>query len=139
MIALVLSQVQPNYHELGLWIACLAVVLNLGLSITRMYMQVTGKPERRDVSFTKEAASRADLERHIQDNRAAHALIYQKIDGVHSEFQGKLDDSMEKVHEKINGVAREVSSVMASVELQTQQLARIDTKLDGIAHRAGRH
>ena len=42
------------------------------------------------------------------------------------------------LHEKVNGVAREVSELAAAAELQNQRLAQMDAKLDRMIERQSR-
>ena len=43
--------------------------------------------------------------------------------------ENSIKDETSAVHEKINNVAREVSSLTGKTELQNQQLARIETSI----------
>ncbi len=63
-----------------------------------------------------------------------HGTLEKQIDELRRERRADTSE----LHEKINQVAREVSALIKSTELQNQQLARMDVKLDRLSERRGR-
>ncbi len=49
--------------------------------------------------------------------------------------ESSIREETSNVHEKINNVAREVSTLTGKTDLQTQQLARIETSVSQLAQR----
>jgi len=108
-----------------------------------------GPTEKREVTISLTAVERPVFEEHVRDNRREHENLFAKVGGVERGTMAKLDKSfnelraeraldMNTIHTKTNEIGREVSGLKASNELQNQQLARMDAKIDRILERAGR-
>lgn len=95
------------------------------------------------MAMEKEFATKQEFERHVQKNDQEHKEMDSKIGGVQETAAAKLEDQIElmraetkndvtALHEKVNGAREQISEVRAQNTLQSQQLSRLDTKLDRI-------
>lgn len=126
-----------NALELGVWVLCFAVVINVLLSATRLWMLWGNKPEKRHVRI--ETSVKTDLEKHIQFNREEHESLFRKIGGVERGLRAEMKSDTEKLHEKVNAVGRDVSGLKTGQEIQTAHLSRVDSKLDRLLERSSNH
>lgn len=128
-----------NALELGVWILCFAVVINVLLSATRLWMLWMNKPEKRHIRIETSAALKTDFEKHIQANREEHENLFRKINGVERGLRAEMKSDTEKLHEKVNTVGRDVSGLKAGQDIQTAHLSRVDSKLDRLLERSSSH
>jgi hypothetical protein len=107
------------------WLGCLAFVVMLVNGILKLVDRTKVRPEP---SMTY--ATKADMDKHAQENRKEHENLFAKIGGVERGLRDDVKTDLSQVHEKINAVAREVSSLTTATDLQTAQLVRIEGNQD---------
>ena len=112
--------------QTGLWIGGLMsflTMLVLVLQVVAFFRQRTEKreisPSPLDVRAVHEYVTKPELV-------ATAGELGRRIDRVESDRRTDVGE----LHEKVNGVAREVSGLTASVELTNARLVQMDGKLD---------
>ena len=144
---------------IGAWLACLFFVVALFNQLARAKQNFQGVPTASDVQqeIVKHFTPRADFQQHAERNQKEHDNLFSKVGGVERGLAGRvetMDDewhrlietkfsamialdhtSRQQLHERINGLDRQVAGMKSSVELQTQHLARMDTKIDRLMER----
>ena len=139
-----------NYGAIG-WVVvivfCLVGGLRQMIGLWRDFQK--GPIEKREITLSLTAVERPVFEEHVRDNKREHENLFAKVGGVERGTMAKLDKSfnelraeraldMNTIHSKTNEIGREVSGLKASNELQNQQLARMDAKIDRILERSTR-
>ena len=88
--------------------------------------------QRSDVRIITDPVSREHCEQvHLASNARVKALEHQVAD-----FKTERHSDIGELHAKINAVDRRLAGIETATELQNQQLARMDTKLDRMNERA---
>jgi hypothetical protein len=117
--------------ELAAWTACLAFLLMLFNQLVKAKQALLG--EKRQTLVSPQPLEIKEVSGYVTegDYRNRLALLEKQIDEI------RLDRKTDvgALHEKFNGVAREVAELGAAVELQNQRLAQIDAKLDRMIER----
>jgi len=80
-------------------------------------------------------AAREVFEKHVAENREDHDKIFTKIGGVERGAAATIEQRVEVVRRDLVEVGKQVSGLDSKTELQNQQLARIDSKLDRLAEK----
>ncbi|MEN6533045.1 MAG: hypothetical protein ABFD89_05240 [Bryobacteraceae bacterium] len=127
------------------WLACLAIVLVIGLLIVKVAREIRGKPAAGDVQA--EAAEKFVTKKHCdkqQDlERMAHQELFSKIGGVERGAAAALQLEVRSLRDerradavvlqgKLSDFERQIGGLIKASELQTVQLNRMDQKLDNI-------
>jgi hypothetical protein len=125
-----LAQLLPP-SELAAWTACLAFLLMLFNQLVKAKQALLG--EKRQTALSPQPLEVKAVPGYVTegDYHNRLALLEKQIDELRTDR--KCD--VAALHEKFNGVAREVSELGAAVELQNQRLAQIDAKLDRVIER----
>ncbi len=108
------------------WLACLAFFAMLLNHLARLGKLFTGREDEvrvRPWPLQVKGVPEVVLEKDCKERHGALAGRVEKL------WTAREADS-NALHEKINGVALEVSGLKAAMELLTQRLAGIDAKLD---------
>jgi len=92
-------------------------------------------PQPLIIAMEKEFATKREFERHVSDNRADHEGIFKKIGGVERGAASNLETRVETLRKDLMTVGNQVSSLQSATQMQNQQLARMDSKLDRLAER----
>ena len=132
---------QPTGLQLLIWLACAGAVLG-GLAFTVVLFNGLAKA-RQTISGKRDAM---DLHPQPLEVRPAHAFVTEPVfQSATGTLQRQIDalsaerkQDVSELHEKVNGVAREVSGLTTGMELQNQRLASIDGKLDRMIERAAK-
>jgi hypothetical protein len=128
----------PTGNELLIWCGCAAFVMMFANQAFGLKAKLFGEkkateitPQPLDVRMISDFVRQQECrERHNESVRAA-AITEKTIEALR--LERKAD--MRELHVEVNAVAGDVSGLMASSELQGQQLARMDAKLDRIVER----
>jgi hypothetical protein len=128
-------------------IAGLFVAVNKAFEFFR---NVTGKgserlvtPQPLEVTATKQFVTKEEHDRHVAQDQQEHSNLYSKVGGVERGARSAIDQAarelrteakadMNAVHEKINKVDREVGAIAQGMEMQNQQLARIEMNMSNV-------
>lgn len=123
------------------------VVLTIGVLVAigaNIIVLLRGnRAQKREVSFEFTPASKAEHDQHVADTANNFAAVREELkedrrrNEVHASERSKtifkeLKDNRERLEDQISAVDKKVAGLEASSEIQTQQLARLDTKLDRI-------
>lgn len=87
------------------------------------------KPEETWIS--KEA-----FDAHVAEFRRTSENIFSKIGGVERGFRSELDEKIGDVHDKVNGMAVDLSAVKREAEIHTQQLNIMSSDIKQILSRS---
>ncbi len=117
--------------EVAAWAACLAFAVMLFNQMAKAKRTVFGEKDQTVVSPQPIEVKEVSGFVTEGDYRNRLALVEKQIDELR--VDRKADASA--LHEKVNGVAREVSELAAATELQHQRLAQMDAKLDRMIER----
>jgi len=123
--------------SLGAWLACLFFLVALYNQFARARQNFQGLPTAGDVQqdIVKHFTPRAEFDKHADDNKRIHEHIYATMSAKERTLRDEAKKETGELHEKINEVAVEVAGTKSAVELQTQQLARVDSKIDRLIER----
>jgi hypothetical protein len=99
------------------------------------------------VAMEKEFASRHELERHIEENKKEHQQFDVRLGGVDRKgkqhldekvtaIELKRDESHRRIHSEVNDLRVKVGQLETETKNQTQQLNRMDQKLDALMQRS---
>lgn len=92
-------------------------------------------PQPLIVAMQKEFASKHEFDAHVARNDEDHKGIFSKIGGVERGAASSLEQKVEVVRKDLIHVGNQVAGLKAQTDLQNQQLARMDAKLDRIAEK----
>jgi hypothetical protein len=120
--------------EMAAWAACLAFAVMLFNQMARAKRTLFGEREQTVVAPQPLEVKEVSGFVTEGDYRNRLALVEKQLDEVR--VDRKADATA--LHEKVNGVAREVSELAAATELQNQRLAQMDAKLDRMIERQSR-
>jgi hypothetical protein len=117
--------------ELAAWLACLAFVVMVFNQLARAKQNLLG--EKRPTQILPQPLEIKEISSFVSeaDYRNRLAILEKQLDELRSDRKADAAG----LHEKVNGVAREVSELAACVQLQNQRLAQIDAKLDRVVER----
>jgi len=117
--------------EIAAWLACATFTTMLFNQLAQARANLLEKKSRNEISpdplnvrpISDAVTERVCLGRHVG--------LEKQMDEMRSDRKAEVTI----LHEKVNGVAREVSELAAATGLQTQRLAQIDAKLDRVIER----
>lgn len=122
------------------WLACLAIVLVIGLLIVKVAREVRGRPMAGEVrsEALERYTQKAEFAEHVEWNRREHENLYSKIGGVERGSIARMDDiskewrqfveagmrdlvasnntGREKLHDRINQILREVGEIRGELK-----------------------
>lgn len=111
-----------------------AVVISVVALNRKTEMQLS--PQPLIVAMEKEFTTKREFELHVNHVQSEHDKIFSKIGGVERGAAASLENKIEVVRKDLIHVGNQVSSLKAQTDLQNQQLARMDAKLDRIAEKS---
>jgi hypothetical protein len=120
--------------EMAAWVACLAFAVMLFNQMARAKRTLFREKEQTVVSPQPLEVKEVSGFVTEGDYRNRLALVEKQLDELR--VDRKADATA--LHEKVNGVAREVSELAAATGLQNQRLAQMDAKLDRMIERQSR-
>ena len=120
--------------EMAAWVACLAFAVMLFNQMARAKRTLFAEKQQTVVSPQPLEVKEVSGFVTEGDYRNRLALVEKQLDELR--VDRKADATA--LHEKVNGVAREVSELAAATELQNQRLAQMDAKLDRMIERQSR-
>jgi hypothetical protein len=128
-----LAQFDSVPASIAAWLACLAFVLLLFNEAAKARKTIFGADKAEPRTIAPQPLDVREVSGYVRekDCQKRHDALDQQIvcqAAAHRSDIGQL-------HEKINGVAREVSELTTAVEIQGQRLAAIDAKLDRVIER----
>jgi len=117
--------------DIAAWAACLAFTVMLFNQMARARRTLFGEKEQTVVS--PQPIEVKEVSGFVTEGqcRNRHGPVEKQLDELRLDRKANAT----ALHEKINGVAREVSELRAATELQHQHLAQIDAKLDRMIER----
>jgi len=128
----------PTPVELAAWIGCLFFLVAGWNQVERFFDRRTQRGAAREIQPQPLAVARVDAAVSETLCRTRHKEISAELVRIDQEVAGLKHDRRAEVAElqqKINKVDREVGELRASIELNNQQLMRIDAKLDRVIER----
>ena len=135
---LFLSQISPSAFEITAWIGCLFFLVAGWNQVESFLDRRARRGAAREIQPQPLAVAKFDqpvTESLCQTRRqeAAHELLRldQEIGGLRRERRADVGE----LQQKINKVDREVGELRACLDLNNQQLMRIDAKLDRVIER----
>lgn len=123
--------------SIGAWLACLFFLVALFNQLARARQNFQGVPTASDVQqeITKHFTPRNEFDRHTDENRRSHEHIYATVSAKERSLREESRQGAGVLHEKINEVAIEIAGTKSAVVMQTQQIARVDAKIDRLIER----
>lgn len=121
----------PTATELAAWIASAAFLVVLGNGLFTMWRNLNGSKRGVEVSpqpLSVTAVSGMASETTCRDR-------YDRLQSQIEELKQDRKTDVNDLHEKVNGVAREVSEMSAAQALTNQRLVQIDAKIDRVIER----
>ena len=95
------------------------------------------EPQPLEVREAPDLVPRAEFHREMEALRTEVTTAKDTITQIEQELRRELKEDVTQLHEKLNGIGREVSALTAANTLQNTTLAQVIAKLDRIAE-AGR-
>ncbi len=128
----------PSAVEVAAWLGCLFFLVAGWNQVERFFDRRTQRGAAREIQPQPLAVAKFDQpvpetlcrSRHSEVNTELLRLE-QEMDTLRQERRADVGD----LQQKINKVDREVGELRASIELNHQQLVRIDAKLDRVIER----
>jgi hypothetical protein len=117
--------------DIAAWAACLAFTVMLFNQMARARRTLFGEKEQTVVSPQPIEVKEVSGFVTEDECHSRHGPVDKQLD----ELRADRKANAAALHEKINGVAREVSELKAATELQHQRLAQMDAKLDRMIER----
>ena len=131
------------------WLACLAMVLVIGLMIVKVVKEIRGKPSASEVQGDAERRfmSKKECEKLHDQVKQTTDHLFSKIGGVERgaaaalgievrELRQERKHDAEILQNNMKSLAEDVGGLKKANDLQTIQLNRMDTKLDSLMKRA---
>lgn len=122
------------------WLACLAMVMVVGMMIAKVTKEIRGKPVASEVAAetAERFTPKTDFKEHVEWNRREHENLFSKIGGVERGTMVRMDaissewrqfaeerigeivqsnnQGREKLHERINLILREVGEIRGELK-----------------------
>ena len=117
--------------EIAAWLACATFSIMLFNQLAQARAHLLEKKGRQEISpdpLNVRPVSEAVTERACLGR---HAGLEKQMDEMRADRKAEVC----ALHDKVNGVAREVSELAAAATLHNQRLAQIDAKLDRMIER----
>jgi hypothetical protein len=127
---IMMAQLLPP-AEIAAWLACATFTTMLFNQLAQARANLLDKKRRNEISpdpLNVRPVSDAVTERVCLGR---HTALEKQMDELRADRKAEAG----ALHEKVNGVAREVSELAAAATLQNQRLAQIDAKLDRVIER----
>jgi hypothetical protein len=133
-----LSSPTPTALEVAAWIGCLFFLVAGWNQVERFFDRRASRGQAREIQPQPLAVTKFDQPVPESLCRSRHREVSAEIARCEQELAGLRHERRSDVNElqqKINKVDREVGELRASIELNNQQLTRIDAKLDRVIER----
>lgn len=132
--------------QLGLWVACASIVLNILVAGIFLVKAFRNDAEKREVAITPDIVRRPDFDRHVDGNvieinslhtkvgsseRATREIVAKEI----AQLRTERARDMENLNDEILQLSHTVGKVSAQNEMQNQRLVQMDAKLDRLVER----
>jgi len=119
-----------------IWMICLTAAMVVTSMIATFWKKTEVQVQQPlDVTIVETLVTKADFNRFAEHNDGVHKEIFTKIGGVERGANSSIDQKVEIVRRDVVNVGNQVAGLKAQTELQNQQLARMDAKLDRLAER----
>jgi hypothetical protein len=117
--------------EIAAWLACLTFTTMLFNQLARARANLMDKKSRSEIS-----PDPLNI-RTVPDVVREHTCLgrHAALDKQLAELRADRKADVHALHERVNGVAREVGELTAATALQNQRLAQMDAKLDRMIER----
>jgi len=128
----------PNSMELAAWIGCLFLLVAGWNQVEKFFDRRTrrgSQTEAHSQPLTVTAIDQPVCETLCQTRRRELANEVLRLEHEVSGLRRERRTDVAELQQKINKVDREVGELRASIELNNQQLTRIDAKLDRVIER----
>jgi hypothetical protein len=136
----------PNASQLGIWILCALVALDLFAKAGSLLKFARNDAEKREVTINGEVAGKAEFNDHVRRNQSEHDQLHTKLGSSERETRRQIEQridqlrqersrDMESLNAQIVEIAKSVSGVETASDLQNQRLAQMDGKLDRLVER----
>ena len=117
----------------GQWISSFQFYLLLMLNMVALVKLFF--PQRRTVAMEGEFTQRRDFEAHTAGNHKDHENLFSKMGGIERGLRSEIKADTEKLRDKIDGVAREVSEGNAMTEQLMAQQAALSAQIQRVIER----
>lgn len=132
---MMLADATPDANSfLQFWLI-LSLIFSTLTAIGTFLVMVSNRKQKREVNFAFEPASKDEFEKQRDHCTKRHAELFTAIEQADSGISDKTEKKIETIRHEVVGIAREVSEVQAETKLQSQQLNRVDAKLDRLIER----
>lgn len=128
-------------------LSLIATAVALGLAAAgQITIWITMKsPQKREVTFAADLVDKKEFEKALNENKEVHNQLFAKLGGTQrgvedriQKYEAAADLSRARMHEEIGDIGREVSTIAANTETNTQRLAQMDGKIDRLGERLAR-
>ena len=128
----------PTSVEIAGWIGCLFFLVAGWNQVERFFDLRSNRGQPREIQ--PQPLEITKVEKPVPESlcKSRHKEVSHEIQRLEGELGKLRDERREEVadlHQKVNKVDREVGELRASLELNNQQLGRIDAKLDRMIER----
>lgn len=143
-VAQIVQQVvaaQPHGMSMG---EIISLLLAIGMFLIALFT-FTGKtkvkvsdevkigPQPLTVELVEQFVTKEEFKDHVDFNNVTHRDLFSKIGGVERGRDAKISTEIGAVHNRVNAIEKAVGGLEVATNLQNNQLARIDAKLDRLA------
>ncbi len=137
---LLLSQLPstPGAVEIAAWLGCLFFLVAGWNQVESFFDRRTHRGAARDIQPLPLPVARFDApvtESLCQSRRQEATNELLRLQQEAASLRRERQADVSELHQKVNKVDREVGELRASIELNNQQLLRIDAKLDRVIER----
>ena len=117
----------------------LMALATVGMWLDAKKKRVTEIKQPVNVTISEELhkifAAKEVFEKHVAENREDHDKIFSKMGGVERGAASALEAKVEVVRKDLIHIGNQVAGLKTQTDLQNQQLARMDSKLDRLAEK----
>lgn len=127
-----------NSMELAAWVGCLFFVVAGWNQVEKFFDRRAQRGAQREIQPQPLAVTKFDspvVETLCQSRRSEFSNEILRLEHELGGLRGDRRADVAELQQKINKVDREVGELRASIELNNQQLTRIDAKLDRVIER----
>lgn len=129
----------PDSTHLLQLVLIVSLFATIASAIATVVNVVSNRKQRREVNFAFEPASKVEFDKHSEENKRAHEHLYTVISSKERGLREEAAWNTDKLHDKVNAVANDVSGLKQSNELQNQLMAAANSDIKKILERLPRH
>ena len=127
-----LADISPGEYWMIALTAGMFVVSAVGTFWKKTDVQVQ---QPLDVQMVESLVSKDDFREHCRQDQETHDQLFAKIGGMTRGTDSKISSEITAVHVRVNAIEKSIGGLEASTQIQNQQLARMDAKIDRLIER----